>query len=342
METGGLRKGTDIHRMVKHARPIRLLVFRLFLIGVGLAALCGIGLLGTSRTEAAPRGDDASELIDAVNQLRASHGMDPLIVDPILMQVAEKQNDYSISIGQITHYGPDGSRPRDQAIAAGYGGGATVFISENIVMGSGLTASEAVEWWTGDDPHLNTMLGPYYRDVGAGVGGADGEVYYTLMTGYVAGGLSANSTVPSGNTEPLSYSGPPSIITSTPRADGAIVHVVEPGEALWTIAAIYGVDLDELLSLNGLTADSVVLPGDQLIVRPPPTATPTLQPTATITPTPAPPTAIPSPTPKPSVFEVVGSWAAQPASWRRVGLATLIVAWVGLVIGAIVVARRRF
>jgi len=328
--------------MMKLARQVRLALRRHFLIGVGLAVVGGIAFVEPPRTEAAPRGDGASELIDAVNQLRASYGMDPLKVDPILMLVAEEQNDYSISIGQITHYGPDGSRPRDQAIAAGYGGGATVFISENIIMGSGLTTSEAVEWWTGDDPHLNTMLGPYYRDVGAGVGEADGEVYYTLMTGYVAGGLSANSTGPSGNAGQVSLGGPGPILTSTPRADGAIVHVVEPGQALWTIAAIYRVDLDELLSLNGLTADSVVLPGDQLLVRPPPTATATLAPTATTSSTPAPPTAIPSPTPRPSVVEVVVTWAGQPASWRRVGLATLVMAWVGLVIGAIVVARRRF
>ena len=74
------------------------------------------------KTLAAPRPDGASELVAAVNALRASYGLAPYNVDPILMAVAQAQNNYSISIGSVTHYGPDGSRPRDQAIAAGYGG----------------------------------------------------------------------------------------------------------------------------------------------------------------------------------------------------------------------------
>ena len=327
---------------MKHSPRVRLAVSRVFLIGVGLAGLSGSALLEAPGTEAAPRDDAASELIEAVNQLRASYGMDPLVIDPILMQVAQRQNDYSISIGQISHYGPDGSRPRDQAIAAGYGGGTTVFISENIVVGSGLTPSEAVEWWTGDEPHLNTMLGTYYRDVGAAAGEADGATYYTLVTGYVAGGLSANSTVPAGDASKPILVGPAQVITSTPQPDGAIVHVVEAGQALWTIAAIYGIDLDVLLSLNGLTEDSVVLPGDRLIVRPAPTETPSPEPTATPSATPAPPTAVPSPTPRPNVLEVVAATIRDPAFWRRIGFGALIVAWVGLLVGGIVVARRRF
>jgi uncharacterized protein YkwD len=83
-------------------------------------------------THAAPLPDSASELIAAVNALRASYGLAPYKVDPILMAVAQAQNNYSISIGSVTHYGPNGSRPRDHVIAAGYGGGATVFVSENI------------------------------------------------------------------------------------------------------------------------------------------------------------------------------------------------------------------
>jgi LysM repeat protein len=327
---------------MKHAPRVCLAVSRAFLIGVGLAGLSGIGWLEETGIEAAPRDDGASELIEAVNQLRASQGMDPLKIDPILMLVAQKQNDYSISIGQISHYGPDGSRPRDQAIAAGYGGGTTVFISENIVMGTGLTPGGAVEWWTGDEPHLNTMLGTYYRDVGAGAGEADGAHYYTLVTGYVAGGLSANSTVPAGDAGGPSLSGLAQLITSTPQADGAIVHVVEEGQALWTIAAIYGVNLDELLSLNGLTVDSVVLPGDRLIVRPAPTATPSPEPTATISPTPSPPTPVPTPTPRPNVVQVIAATIGDPAFWRRIGFGVLIVAWVGLLAGGIIVARRRF
>jgi uncharacterized protein YkwD/LysM repeat protein len=217
--------------------------------------------------QAAAEFASASELIAAVNQFRASYGMSSLNVDPILMAVAEAQNNYSISIGHITHYGPDGSRPREQAMAAGYGGGATVFISENIVMGTGMTPGGAVQVWTGDEPHLNTMIGTYYRDVGAGVGeDGDGMVYYTLITGYVAGGYSANSTAPAGGVVfPVA---PAPVVRATPQADGSIIHTVQTGQTLWTIAAVYDVPLNELLEVNGLAETALLHPGDQVMIRP--------------------------------------------------------------------------
>jgi uncharacterized protein YkwD len=239
-------------------------VFLLALIA--LLALVAAPLDPAAGTEAVAEPASASELIAAVNQFRASYGMSSLKVDPILMAVAEAQNNYSISIGQITHYGPDGSRPKEQAIAAGYGGGATVFISENIVMGTGMTSAGAVQVWTGDEPHLNTMIGTYYRDVGAGVGeDGDGRVYYTLMTGYVAGGYSANSTAPAGGV--VFPAAPLPVVRSTPQADGSIIHTVQTGQTLWTIAAVYDVQLSELLEINGLTETALLHPGDHVVIR---------------------------------------------------------------------------
>ena len=243
----------------------------------------GLGMLVADRprrTEAAVSPDLASDLIDAVNRLRASYGLSPYVVDPILTSVALNQNNYSLSIGQITHYGPDGSRPREQAIAAGYGGGATVFISENIAMGTGLTPEEAVAWWTGDTPHLNTMIGANYRDVGAAAGRDDGATYYTLVAGYVAGGYSAQSTSPASGP---AASGPAPVARSTPLADGSIVHVVEPGQTMWTIAAVYDVELDDVRKLNGLTESSILHPGDRLIIRAGAPAASTIEPEPTVT-----------------------------------------------------------
>jgi LysM repeat protein len=283
------------------------------------------------RAEAAPRPASASELIDAVNDLRASYGLAPYIVDPILTGVAEKQNNYSISIGQITHYGPDGSRPRDQAIAAGYGGGATVFVSENIVMGTGLTPAEAVDWWTGDDPHLNTMIGSNYRDVGAAVGQSDGAFYYTLLAGYVAGVGSAGSTA--SGPEAAGPSGPAPVVQAAPQADGSIVHTVEAGQTLWTIAAVYDVELEDLLQLNGLAENAVLHPGDRVVIQPGVSATatgvtgPSPSPERVVTVTPRRGTPTVSPTP-----DTAPAPARNPASWALItgGLALLVL---GIVLG---------
>ena len=327
--------------MIPSARNTRFKTAGRPVLTVGLALIAATLLLGASRTEGAPIRQSASQLIDAVNQFRAANGMDPLNVDPILMLVAQTQTDYNVSTGQLSHYGPDGSRPRDQAIAAGYGGGTTVFISENIAMGTGLSTAGAVEMWTGDEPHLNTMLGQYYRDVGAGVGETDGATYFTLVTGYVAGGLSANSTVPAAGSRALIDGGPQPVITVTPQPDGAIAHVVEEGQTLWTIAAVYGLDLAQLLSLNGMTEDSFVHPGDLVIIRAGSTATPTTPPSATPSPSPGPATLNP-PSADPAA-QTGPSLLAQAAAVNPRDLLAggCVAAWVIIVVAGLVVAIRR-
>lgn len=78
--------------------------------------------------------------------------------------------------------------------------------------------------------------------------------------------------------------------TQTPQ----LTHVVQPGETLWTVAALHGLTLDELLALNGLARGDIVHPGDELLIRAP-------DPTATPTPSPPPVTATPSLLPSPSL-----------------------------------------
>ena len=87
----------------------------------------------------------------------------------------------------------------------------------------------------------------------------------------------------------------------TPASDGKYYHTVSSGETLSWISGYYGVSLSELMSWNGLSASSVIIPGQALLlqVTPPPSETP-VPPPATDTPpppTPAPATATPSPAP---------------------------------------------
>ena len=85
---------------------------------------------------------------------------------------------------------------------------------------------------------------------------------------------------------------------ATPASDGAIIHVVEEGQNLITIAQAYKISLAELFSLNSLTDQSVIFPGQKLFIKltdrtPEPIVTATSIPT-----TPPPPT--PSPTRRPT------------------------------------------
>lgn len=87
---------------------------------------------------------------------------------------------------------------------------------------------------------------------------------------------------------------PPVWVSPTPDQSGAIVVIVQPGESLWVIAARAGLSLPELLALNNLTDQSIINPGDALIVG---YATPEVAPTVEE----MPPTAtLPPPTPRPT------------------------------------------
>ena len=272
---------------------------------VSLAVLVVLsGFVLRAQPTAAQAGDPYS-LIDTINQLRATNGLAPLEAHPALMAAAQGHSEYQASIGQVTHTGQGGSRPSDRAAAAGYGGGAAFSLSENIAGGMDMAPWQAVNIWQGDAPHLQTMLGANYTHIGAGVAVADEVVYYTIDVGNITGEPNANPTAIPGAGTPSATPGPTrtpaapgdtpppthAVQAATPDADGAIIHIVQPGETLITIAEAYGIPLSELLGLNGLNSESVIYPEDKLIIRPANTPTPTDLPsvtpsaTATITPT---------------------------------------------------------
>jgi LysM repeat protein len=85
----------------------------------------------------------------------------------------------------------------------------------------------------------------------------------------------------------------------TPEADGNYYHTIQSGETLSGIAAGYGISLGELMTWNGLTADSFILAGQRLLLRVTPPPTPTLPPTQTLTPTATRPSPTASITPDP-------------------------------------------
>jgi hypothetical protein len=129
-----------------------------------------------------------------------------------------------------------------------------------------------------------------------------------------------------------------------------VVHEVQPGQALWSIAIAYGVTLQEIYSLNGLSEGAVIRPGDQLVIvaaLPSPTPTQTVTPTRTLPPT---PTRRPTQTPAPPTLTPTITWtpapgSASPASTARLDPLLLLIAG-GAALGGIllltgVLLRRR-
>ena len=289
---------------------------RISLILLAIIFLLSTLLLQPERALA--QAGDAAQLIAEVNGLRAAYGLPPLKVNAALMSAAQKHSNYQAQIGSTTHTSADGSSQRDRAVAAGYGGGANVIISENVAAGVNLSISIAVYDMWQDALHLETMISPYFTHVGAGVGQAGDWVYYTLVVGYLSGSPGSGSdSVASTPTNAAGVTPAPTAIPvipitiATPGIDGSIIHIVQSGQFLENIANAYEVSLAELMALNGFTEGTVIFPGEQILIQAGetpenPQSTTDLEstqeietatPTYTTTPTSKPPTRTPTPVP---------------------------------------------
>ncbi len=81
------------------------------------------------------------------------------------------------------------------------------------------------------------------------------------------GGGSSDGGSGTTSTQPPQITAVPVVADSQNRPDGSAVHIVQPGQSLWTISRAYDVPLNTLRQWNGLTDSSVIHPGDEIIVR---------------------------------------------------------------------------
>lgn len=252
------------------------------LLSLCAAFLLVVGLLSSSfPSHAAPAKEPVfagspHDLVNAVNALRASFGLAPYSISPILMSTAQAQADFLAATDSMTHSGPGGIGLTARLLEAGYplagdlslGG----FRAENITGGEeNMPAEAAVDQWTGDAPHLNTMASPNLTEIGAGVAISDGRVYYVIDAARPtsAGNPPLVATSVAGGSPVPQDVRPESIIpvaVSTPNADGNVFHDVKFGQTLWHIAITYEVKIDDIKRLNNLP-DNNVYPGSSLLIR---------------------------------------------------------------------------
>ena len=284
-----------------------------WLLGViSTTTVLGLGFINTSARSLHP--SKAYDLVDEVNRRRLAAGLYPYKVNDALMSSAQAHSEYQAAIGNITHTGVGGTRPVDRAIAADYGGGAQVFVTENIYGGTNTSPAGPVSWWIADGGwHYEGVLSSRYQDVGAGAASVGDYTYYTLDVGIIAGEApppnQSQPSPPLGSTQSVSTPTPPKakpVKKATTLSDGSIIHVVEQGQTLWTIAAIYDVPLKEILKLNKLTENSFVFPGDKVIVQP------SFTPAPTVLDTPTPMQTVVNPTPTSTRFARTITIAAPP------------------------------
>lgn len=293
-----------------------------------------------------------SQLIDAVNNLRISYGLPPLTSHPILMQSAQSQADYMAATGQVTHSRPGSITYTQQLLSLGFplagdlslGG----FRAENILFESGpLDWSGVPPGWQ-DELHMNTMLSQNFTHIGAGISqGVDGY-YYAVDTAAstsngqmqsTASGVLAGTTGGSSEAAGVSQYMVP-VVKSTARPDGDVIHKVQYGQTLWSIAIEYGTTIRNIQALNNLGDDLVVYQGQALLVQkaatqpapetstptPPPPVTQVIVPTSTIA------VAFPTdliPTPAIAETQLVEPSTSKPVSSQLLVVLLILAAFIG-------------
>jgi len=251
----------------------------------------------------------AANLVAEVNALRAANNLPPYKTNSILTISAQAHADYMANVGVVKRFSADGLPPHERAIKAGYfvagdlaQGGS---FAENLHSGKDLSPAAVVLVWKDDPVSLKAMLSSDLKDVGAGIAEKNGLIYFVLDVGA--------STAASGDATPVRFTATPNaaetksaIVANTPLENGAIYHVVQFNEGLWSIALAYNVTVEQIKKLNSLPSNDI-FEGQKLLIRKPEakTATPTsaitatfgvptstathpVTPTATFTATPAP------------------------------------------------------
>ena len=200
----------------------------------------------------------AYDLIIAMNTLRASYGLPVLVEDPIIDAVAQSTAETMAANNMSSHIGNVSGRLQ----AAGYGGGAQVWGTENFAVGQSWGIDQIMLVW-GDAAHMIPAVNPAYCNIGAGVAkAANGQTYYILQAAYTsAKSCGEYKSVGGGSTvQPGGVTGVSQIIIpvkiATPDADGRVFHEVKAGQSLWAIAIAYKITIADLETWNNLSREA--------------------------------------------------------------------------------------
>lgn len=218
----------------------------------------------------------AYELIAAMNSLRVANGYQALIEDSIINAVAQATAEYMAAYEMSWHIGD----VKGRLAAAGYGGGGTVWATENFAVGTDMSIDEIMVVWA-DADHMRPATVAAYCHVGAGVAkAANGMTYYVLQAAYTSEHACGEYNYPgddddsgdddTGDDSDSSGSGYSQLIvpvvTSTPDAEGKLYHEVAAGQSLWAIAIAYHVTIHDLEIWNNISRDNPLHVGERLFI----------------------------------------------------------------------------
>ncbi len=220
-----------------------------------------------------------------MNTLRTSNGLPALVEDPIIDAVAQSTAEIMAANEMASHIGNVSGR----LSSAGFGGGATVWGTENFAMGHYGSIDEIMMVWA-DAAHQIPAVNPAYCNVGAGMAkSASGFTYYVLQAAYTSNKSCGDYKPPEGwkpNTEGTTNEGRVGGVSqlivpvkiAKPDKDGNIYHTVEAGQSFWAIAIAYKVTIKDIEYFNNISSKNGLQIGQKLVIPGPNTkgfATPT-------------------------------------------------------------------
>jgi uncharacterized protein YkwD len=227
-----------------------------------------------------------SQVIEAINALRISHGIAPLSVHPVLMQVGQQEAE-GIAGGMGGHWRPSELTLGQWLLSLGYPllGDLSMdgYRSEN--WGFAQNAEGAIAMWLGDDEHSNTMLSLDRSDIGVGIAFSAADDAYVIVVETalrtssgqmqwdafpILTGIPQTQAAYAGMSTEAAENGllpqnmlPVALNTALP--DGNVYHEVKYGQTLWSIAVTYGTTIKQIQQLNNLS-DTTVQPKQRLLI----------------------------------------------------------------------------
>jgi hypothetical protein len=120
-----------------------------------------------------------------INRARLTNGQAPLAYSPILEKAAQRHSDDMARNSFISDAGSDDSTAKDRMVNAGY----LSWSNDRLIWGENLYAdvsdfSAALNFILNDASQARILMNPRYREIGIGIGTADGgKLYWTLLYG---------------------------------------------------------------------------------------------------------------------------------------------------------------
>lgn len=204
-------------------------------------------------------GPIASEIAQAINNVRAQNGLASLSVHPLLNQAAQNHVDDLIANGMYGHYGSDGSNVRTRVLRTGYPSG---WVSENWVTSG--SAAGAMDWWMNDWIHRVNILDASWDEVGVGVGQVSNG-YYIFVTDFAntdGQDTYAAAPAPAESPAPAEENDAANAPEFVPATGGE--YAVRPGDTLLAIGLRYGVEWQDIAVANDMGENDVLSIGKVL------------------------------------------------------------------------------